>query len=137
MTMKDAQALLFSMDTNTLERMRPAGVTLEDVIKMAISGLTANELADLGNVYGLKRQWYMYGGESDTEFGKRMGDYILSQVPFQILSSGDSVIANYGDGPIVEKEIKVPCWSHKWKHYEGIMDSFDFCEVCDEKRRKW
>lgn len=25
-------------------------------------------------------------------------------------------------------------WDHKWKHYVGLTQTFDYCEHCDEKR---
>ena len=24
---------------------------------------------------------------------------------------------------------------HKWKHYQGLFESFDYCEICDEKKK--
>lgn len=25
--------------------------------------------------------------------------------------------------------------AHKWQHYQGIMEVYDFCTICDEKRK--
>ena len=35
--------------------------------------------------------------------------------------------------PIIGGE-KAPC-AHKWKRYNGFMDSYDYCEHCDEKKK--
>lgn len=40
----------------------------------------------------------------------------------------------FPNGSSVSLKYELVC-SHSWKHYEGIMDSFDFCEKCDEKKR--
>ena len=34
----------------------------------------------------------------------------------------------------MDKVVSAPC-NHKWKRYTGLMDSFDYCEICDEKRK--
>lgn len=31
---------------------------------------------------------------------------------------------------------KPKCYSHTWRHYQGIFEEYDFCEVCDEKQNK-
>lgn len=34
-----------------------------------------------------------------------------------------------------EKEIKkVTCTVHKWKTYVGLMETFEYCELCDKKK---
>lgn len=34
-----------------------------------------------------------------------------------------------------KEEKKPKCTFHKWKTYTGLRESFDYCEVCDEKKK--
>lgn len=36
--------------------------------------------------------------------------------------------------PISSVTNKIPC-AHTWRAYQGLMESYDFCEKCDTKRR--
>jgi len=54
-----------------------------------------------------------------------------------------SVTINNGSGqPCVDKDEEHTDWkmtgdcSHKWKLYNGFMDSFYYCEICDTKKEK-
>jgi len=45
-----------------------------------------------------------------------------------VLKAEDLTVA----GKMLSRQIEC---KHDWKHYNGLMDSFDFCTICDEKRR--
>lgn len=60
--------------------------------------------------------------------------YIAGSIPFKVDPNMPPDEAKFGDVTI--KNIKLPCWNHEWKRYDGLMDSFDYCIHCDEKKRK-
>lgn len=73
--------------------------------------------------------------------------YCLGPDPVAVAWKNQIVVSSVGGFPIAgvsfdtsnmgfeTPKIEKTC-QHSWKKYVGLMDSFDYCEKCDEKRIK-
>lgn len=73
--------------------------------------------------------------------GRQYGKSIIQQMndAFQdsVLTGRGAIRTNWNTQDVVDwakEDIKMPYCNHKWLEYQGLEDSFEFCEHCDEKR---
>lgn len=45
-----------------------------------------------------------------------------------------SIIVDEFDDDVYETINKLQC-QHKWKHYQGLVETYEYCELCNEKRK--
>lgn len=61
----------------------------------------------------------------------RLSYVIIDEDPVQLKPSGKPLTITM---PEAASRESAPIHIHKWKHYHGIMESYDYCEICDKKR---
>ena len=112
----------------------PAGVDMKLAILAGLNLCQGNELDQVGKMFGIIRQYMVWTVEPDAGYSSRIVDFVAQEIMgFRARHSGMSYSG--------DSEIPVPDWDsraecrHKWKKYIGIMDAFEYCEHCDEKRR--
>lgn len=52
------------------------------------------------------------------------------KIRHEILESIDNNVKELG-----KSKLNLGGCQHKWKQYQGIIDTYDYCETCDQKRR--
>lgn len=118
-----------------IENVLPAGVDVRSVIKQAIDGSSSDELDKIGGLYGLKRTLTYWLPEPNTIFSDRIADFLAKEImDYRTRHYGGMFYSGDSEIPIPDWDSRAAC-NHKWKKYVGIMDSFEYCEICDEKRR--
>lgn len=135
MTLNEAKNLLVAGDLLHVYHLKDAGTSLRQVFLDCLSYAQGAEMdAMVDRCLGLQRRgaFSMWGSnlppETDVEFRLRAENYAY-------------ILDNYsppGNGFIPKVsivEIDKTCY-HSWKHYQGILEAYDFCEFCDEKRKK-
>lgn len=126
MTTTEAKKILILYGINGLESRRPFGISVVEAFNAAIDIATGEELDDiLEESLGLVRTGgtFMVGsslGASDPEtdecYRQRAKDisYIL-----------DGTMSR----PLVQACL------HSWKFYQGLMETYEYCIHCDEKKK--
>lgn len=141
MTRNEAKILIRCGDLSNLYNNKPMGTTLKQIFDDCISGASGLDLDTMvEKCLGLKRRtgFYMMGcsapSETDVEFRERAENYssmLNTYSPTNTLVYTTVTIGDFAsDAPP-----RAICY-HSWKHYVGILEIYDFCEFCDEKRRK-
>ena len=99
---------------------RPAGVSVDEIIEQVVTYCDSEDLDFIGEKhFGLFR----YAGAIGIAYGMGATD------PETDGSFRDRILHHIGVLP------KSTAHVHTWKRYEGIMEVYDYCTVCDEKRR--
>jgi hypothetical protein len=121
MTKDRAKDILIHAGPEVLDSYRPIGVSLGECIEAALEVSQGEELDLIAEHFGLVRQGgtFMVGsnmGASDPETDVCFRDRIISH--------------------FLPATPKTKAHSHSWKFYQGFTDTYEYCETCDEKRRK-
>lgn len=131
MTSADMKKWLLKGSIPDINYILPAGVDMKLAILAGLNICDDEEMESIGAKFGLYRTAHAGGWwEGNTPFSGRIAEIVANQV-MDFRAKNSSSVNFYGD----------PDWGsvsacvHKWKKYVGIMDAFEFCEHCDEKRR--
>lgn len=83
--------------------------------------------------------WYMPHAIKILQANLSRGVTVIELLKYQpkahITSNATSHAALLAYNDLIHGRLNAAVCTHSWKHYEGIMDEFDFCEKCDEKKR--
>jgi hypothetical protein len=120
MTKDRAKDILIHAGPEVLGEYAPAGISLGECIDAALEVSTGHELDKIAEHFSLVRQdeFHLVGTfpvrqtETDEQLRNRIITYFLGTTP------------------------KTTAHSHSWKFYQGFTDTYEYCETCDEKRRK-
>ena len=125
MTLYEAKKLLIEGKLGELKRQMPIGNSLKQIFLDCLTYTSGAELDSMvEKCVGLQRHQgvYMWGAsappESDVDLRTRAERFAYT-------------LDNYVEPTPVKKH----CY-HSWKFYQGIMEQYDYCEFCDEKRKK-
>ena len=136
-TVSDMKKQLLMGRIADIDGILPAGVDMKLAILAGLNLCSDTELDDVGKMFGIIRVTNYWLPESNTVFSSRITDFVAQEVMgFRARRNG----VVFGSMPS-DSYIPNPDWdsmagcNHRWKKYVGIMDSFEFCEHCDEKRR--
>jgi len=134
MTTDQAKQILLDEGLYSLSRKIPAGLTIDEVVRYILQDCSGQDLdIIIGRHYGLTRIQGVIavqgmGGtlsEPDDSYRHRAYSCYIG-----IDDNGRSY--TYHKSPV---EAKKKACSHSWKNYQGLMESYDYCINCDEKRR--
>jgi hypothetical protein len=61
----------------------------------------------------------------------------MSNTQSDLLKEFERLVEEGGKEQLIELETRYDCTKglHKWQKYLGYSDKYDFCEICDLKRR--
>jgi hypothetical protein len=125
MTKRDAVKHLIVGGIDLLEHNMPVGLSLGEAFEAAVYTADSRELDIIAsNCLGLYRQSaipatngvYAVNAETDEAFRLRILNYFS---PLRDLQESQAV----------------KTCSHTWKRYEGFTETFEYCTICDEKRK--
>jgi hypothetical protein len=122
MTKDRAKDILIHAGPEVLEQYAPVGVSLSECIDAALEVSVGHELDKIAEHFSLVRQddFHLVGTlpVRQTETDEQLRNRIFSHF----------VLIKPKPNPSVH--------SHSWKLYQGFTDIYEYCETCDEKRRK-
>ena len=140
MTSADMRKWLLKGSVPDINHILPAGVDIKLAILAGLNTCDDEELESVGAKFGLYRKAMHSLWEGNTAFSSRITDMVAQEV-MDFRAKGGAIPSLKIDGESITTSRADPDWGsvpvciHKWKKYVGIMDAFEFCEHCDEKRR--
>jgi len=116
-----------------LERKRPCGITLNEAFHAVVDIAKTDTLDSiLEECLGLVRHWSpcVNTTETDEQYRRRSNDYFVDFV------NGNFIVSpvNYASPVPIAIHANCGC-SHSWKLYQGLMESYEYCALCDEKKK--
>lgn len=148
--MKSAGKTITILDANEIaipNNTKTVNVVFQDILetdKYAVQMQVINDKDAHPQIFGpiLLIARNSYGFQAELPYHVDSPNYRLSYVVFDhgqpdlLTRMREEWKKAISDSPQVFRTpiFKDSC-QHKWKRYHGLMDSFDYCETCDEKRK--